>query len=176
MAPERYERTTTPGVNVELIGRKAVRLTYPDGFEEILSVPERAPESISDIELIALTTMKLVIPEEFPEETTRTDQAGFRVESEDDIHDLPGGREGDHGAVLMWSGSVLQAKGWPAEDVAQIIFYELPSNPAVGEHLGTISKNVINYNKGRLRRAVAENYPGAAASIKRRRDKGVPDW
>lgn len=176
MAAERSERIATPGVNVELIGRKAVKLTYPGGYEEILSVPEKAPEGITNLELIALTTMKLVIPEEFPEETSGVDQAGFRVEREDDIRDLPGGRESDHKAALIWSGSVLQAKGWPSGDVAEILFYDLPSNPAVGEHLGTRRKNVIVFDKGRLRRAIAEKYPGAAASRKRRIKKNVPDW
>jgi len=161
MAVERSERVVSQGVNVELIGRKAVKLTYPGGYEETLSVPEKAPEGITNLELMALTAMKLVIPEEFPEETSGVDQAGFRVEREEDIHDLPGSRESDHEAALTWSGSILQAKGWPSGDVAEILYYDLPSNLAVGEHIGTLSKNVIRFNKGRLRKAVAEKYPGA---------------
>jgi hypothetical protein len=176
MKPERSEQKSSPGVNVELIGRKAVKLIYPGGYEEIIRVPEKAPQRMTGAELAALTVMKLVIPEEFSQETSGVDQDGFRAERESDIRDLPGGRESDHEAALTWSGSVLQTKGWSSREVAEILFYDLPSNPAVGEHLGTTSKRAIEFDKERLRSAVAGRYPGAAASIKRRKDKNVPDW
>jgi len=176
MKPERSEKPSSPGVNVELIGRKAVKLIYPSGYEEIISVPEKAPIRMTGNELKALTVMKLVIPEEFSQETTGVDQAGFRVERESDIQNLPGGREEDSKDALKWAGSILQRNRWSSEEVSEILFYDLPSNPAVGEHLGTTCRKAIEYNKERLRSAVAERYPGAAASRKRRIKKYVSDW
>ena len=153
-----------------------VQLTYPSGQIETISIPSEAPKGISNRELIAISIMQLVIPLEFPQETTGVDQAGFRVEREKDIYNLPGDREDDYQAALRWAGSILQAEGWPSGDVAEIIYYELPSNPKVGEHLGTLNKGTIITLKARLRSAIAGKYPGAAASIERRRKKKVPEW
>lgn len=176
MSAEWKDRILNCGISAELVGKKKVKLTYPSGNVETISIPSKAQKGISNNELMAISTMQLVIPTEFPEETTGVDQAGFRVEREKNIHDLPGDRENDYDSALRWAGAILQREGWSAGTVGGIIYYELPSNPAAGEHLGTLTKEMIVTQKARLSSAIAEKYPGAAASRKRRIDKNVPDW
>ena len=163
-------------IQVEIIGGGRVRLSIPGGGIEFLEIPKNMPKGISDTELTALTVMKLAIPITFPEETTGVDQAGFRVRREEDIHSLPGGREGHYKEALSWAGAVLQNKSWKSQRVASLLMEDLPDQVKVGLQLGNITSDYYNLQKARLQRTIAESYPGASASRQRRIDRKIPDW
>ena len=169
------ERLGAPNVMVEMLDDRRVKLSFSGGGTKVLDVPKRAPEYISDRELMALTVLKLAVPRAFPEETTGVDQAGYQVSREEGIHSIPGGRESAR-ELLSWGGAILQARGRDSLTVASIIMDDLPEGVKAGRNLGNFSSEHWNVQMNRLRRTIAGFYPGAAAAIQRRKSRKIPDW
>jgi len=164
-----------PSVQIEIVGG-VVRVNIPDGSTQVLRIPKKAPMSISELELKALTVMQLAIPLAFPEETTGVDQAGYRVRREEDVHSLPGGREGDYREALTWAGAILQGKGRDAEWTASLLMSELPDTVRAGVLLGSIKQDSWDFQKAILRRTIANLYPGGAYARKIAKQRPVGDW
>ncbi|KKQ43605.1 MAG: hypothetical protein US62_C0046G0004 [Candidatus Woesebacteria bacterium GW2011_GWA1_37_8] len=166
---------TPQGIIVELIGPKEIQLTYPSGKKETLTVPKKAPEGISALELMALTTSRLVIPLA-SDEMQGVDQAGYQTRREDGVHDLPGRREGFYEDALIWAGSVLQGKRWRVEKVTGILMGELGEQVEAGKQLSVEGQQRYQVAQARLNLALTEYFPGARAAIERRRKKPAPRW
>jgi len=164
-----------PSVQIEIVGG-VVRLNIPDGSTQDLRIPKKAPRSISELELKALTVMQLAIPLAFPEETTGVDQAGYRVRREEDIHSLPGGREVDYREALTWAGAILQGKGRESTWAASILMEDLPEQVKLNFQLGSGNPGYLEFQKAKLRNTIANWYPGGAFARKKARERKVGDW
>lgn len=159
-------------LSYELIDRKKVSLMLPGGEKLTLNVT-LTDRNLSDLELTALTVMRMAIPLTFTDETTGVDQAGYLVEREKDIHSLPGGRESVPKEALTWAGSILMREEWTAQRVANLLASEF-DHIGVGLQLGSISRDKLAKKRGALRHTVASFYPGGISGEKRR--KPVGDW
>lgn len=163
------------GIKIEFEGGNKVRLTLSGGQSvEIESL--KVKDKITPIELVALTVMRLIIPKVAPYEASGVGETEYRVEVEDQIQNLPSGKEKDYEAALSWAGAVLQGKGWSAQRVARVLKDELLRNLKTGVTLGSVSPDTLSVQEGRLASMIAEKYPGAGASIQRRRAKKIPEW
>ena len=164
------------GIEVSLEKKSKIILTFPSGESFIINTPEIAPPETPERVLTALGVMRLAIPLAFPEETLGVDaEVGYRVRQEEVISNLPEERERDYHTALSWAGAVLQREGWNAGRVADLLISERP-NIQTGLHLGTIKDDQLEVVKHRLRSQIVEFYPGAGASLERRRKKKAPDW
>lgn len=146
------------------------------GDKLVIEAPKSAPGGIDDVELASLAAMKLTVPLAFPGETTGVDQASFRTRIEGDVVDLPGSKERDYRDAIEWAGATLQGKGWSVKQVLEVVLSDYRETIEPGLQLGSIPRSELDIKEAKLRKVIVEAYPGAGASIKRRRKKKVPDW
>lgn len=149
------------------------RVALPGGiilvFELDYSEGSRIPVNV----LKALEVMKLTIPLTFPDKTTGVDQAGFRVEYEDDVRDLPKSSEAYYEEALNWAGPYLQGKGWSSKEVCD---YLLEDNESWISNLGNVSKKTAQIFAEALRLKICEYFPGGQKAKRLIGKRKVLDW
>ena len=158
-----HERGLQPsGVTVESAGKGSVRLTLPDGSTTMITIPEeKGGENL--VLHTALMVAGLAIKEAFSEEIQGLGQdIGVFVRREEEIADLPGGRESSYKEAIRWACATLASKGLSAKQVADFLISDIEP-VKVGLNLGTMSQNKVDDMAIQLRNVLVNYYPGNVA-------------
>lgn len=146
-----------------------VEITYAGGNIKKIPVPRSLPKDLEEIDIRAVTVMRLAINEAFSDETSGVDQAGFLVQREENIRNLPHQAEVSYKEALDWAGAVIQQRGrLTAKEVVEILFDELP--------IRDLGPNTIRVYKSYLRSVIVSHFPSAGAAIERRKKRKVHNW
>ncbi len=146
------------GIRVELIGKGQIRFVYPNGDVEVVSVENTPKKKEPRYVPLALAVSRLVIPL-VSTELQGVDQAGYQVSQEEEIRNLPGGRESNYDEALRWACAVLQGGGYPASRVAEILMAGLGGHVEAGRQLSPEGRERYEMGKARLARELAKYYP-----------------
>jgi len=160
-----------PDITVKLVSNTQGELHYPDGRIERVKLIKEAPKSITETELIALSTMRLVIPIAFFREVTAVNEnPEFRIEMEEGVVQIGDGIQ-DAEEALIWAGSVLQrnrsGKIKSAYQVAKMVAEDYGIN---GKREGGERERIIKT----LEREIKKYYPGSQKKKIPRKDKYNP--
>lgn len=154
----RGNEAVSAGIRVEWIRKGQIRFVYPNGDEEVVSVKDIPSKRGSRYVSLALAVSRLVIPL-VSTELQGVDQARYQVAREEEIRNLPGGRESSYDEALRWACAVLQGEGYSASRVAEILMAGLGGHVETGRQLSPEGMERYKLGRARLASELAKYYP-----------------
>lgn len=168
MSPEQKSDKYFEKVVAEKIGRKKIKLSFPDGSSRIVPLVTKKGWGMTDREYLALNVMLGSVPIAFSDETTALGNSPtYQMDQESEVKNMPHKAEASPEEALSWAGAVLQASGrWDSERIAKWVIGKY-GKVNTNFHLGSLSKDLRDTQVKTLQRVIAEHFPGAKAAIKR---------